>query len=312
MHSSSTPSSPNRSPRRVGGYALAFVGAIAITLGATGTTVAGIQDIQNLPLHNVDAGSSSAGCPDTVNDYWHFVITPNNGKYAFVTINLDIGGSMQSFSGSAIVPNGGQHDNVFVEVPADASYSELNDGDADITPSGDYQKFVLSHVCHGTGYTTTTTPTTTPTSVPCEDDPYCNETTTTVPEETTTTTVPEETTTTTVPEETTTTSIPEETTTTVPEATTTTTDATTTTTTTTASSIPDEPTTTVQSSSGPTTSLAAYPPIRVEAAGTPTTVVAQLPRTGSDGTKSFAVVGALLVLLGGALLIGTRRTLPID
>ena len=122
-----------------------------------------------LALNNQSAPAGT-DCPDALNDYWHFIIAPNSGGYAFVSITLNVGGTSYTFTGGQIIPNGIQTDNVFVAVPAGKTLGQvLASGStatisADSTPP-DNVKFVLSHLCDGSGPTTTTTiaPTTTTT-----------------------------------------------------------------------------------------------------------------------------------------------------
>ena len=127
---------------------LAAVGLI----GALGVGTAAADD--TLPLHN-NSASVGTDCPDSINDYWHFVVTPNNGTLEFDEIRLNIDGlGVVSFSGSDIIPNGSQLDNVFIQVPDGSSIDDLvlDDSEADII--GDVQPqslFNLSHVCDGTG-----------------------------------------------------------------------------------------------------------------------------------------------------------------
>ena len=66
-------------------------------------------------LHN-DEAETKNDCPSD-DSWWHFVLAPNNGQYAFTSMNLNIGGSTTLISGADIVANGGQTDNVFVAVP---------------------------------------------------------------------------------------------------------------------------------------------------------------------------------------------------
>jgi hypothetical protein len=83
------------------------------------------------------------------------VIGPNDGSLEFDEIRLNIDGlGVVSFSGSDIIPNGSQLDNVFIQVPDGATLDDLllTDSEADVI--GDVQpqsKFNLSHVCDGTG-----------------------------------------------------------------------------------------------------------------------------------------------------------------
>jgi hypothetical protein len=124
---------------------IGVVGALGIGIAAADGTLA---------LHNNTAGVGT-DCPDTINSYWHFVVTPNNGSLEFDEIRLNIDGvGVVAFSGSDIIPNGSQLDNVFIQVPSGSSLDDLllTDSEADII--GDVQassNFNLSHVCDGTG-----------------------------------------------------------------------------------------------------------------------------------------------------------------
>jgi hypothetical protein len=136
--------------------------------------------LTDLPLHN-DTADVEDDCPDTENDYWHFVVTPNNNTLEFVQIWLNIDGDQNNpipFTGAAIIPGGnGQVDNVFVMVPEGYELDDLSKDGAFAGIAGpvrDNSKFNLSHVCEGTPEDTTTS------SVQAE-------TTTTVQAETTTT-----------------------------------------------------------------------------------------------------------------------------
>lgn len=266
-----------RHPRTIIGVVLAFLGTIALSIGVSTGPVAGLDDTDFVPLSNSGADLRD-DCPVSVGDAWNFVIVPNDGTYAFVTISLNLGGTIVDFDGSAIVSNGGQADNVFVSVPSGYSLSDLQTfgSEAEITPGGAYSssggvQFVLSYLCDGEESTTTTT---------------VEETTTTVEE--TTTTVEE--TTTTV----------EETTTTVEE--TTTTEAETTTT------VAEETTTTFEVEDSTTTSVEVAPPTTTgTGSNSPTTVLTQLPKTGPGTTDTMLVLGALLLLVGGAMVLSSRR-----
>jgi len=82
---------------------------------------------ESVALHN-DTAQVGSDCPNSTGDWWHFVITPNNGSHAFESITLDIAGSQHDFAGGSIVPNGTQRDNVFVAVPDGHSATELRSG----------------------------------------------------------------------------------------------------------------------------------------------------------------------------------------
>ena len=100
-------------------------------------------------LHN-DEAETKNDCPSD-DAWWHFVLAPNNGQYAFTSMNLNIGGSTTLISGADIVANGGQTDNVFVAVPEGASLDDLRaaGSSAMVDPYSTKVKFVLSHVCKG-------------------------------------------------------------------------------------------------------------------------------------------------------------------
>ena len=142
-----------------------------------------------------------------------------------------------------------------------------------------------AHWCKAIVDSTTTTTIEETTTTVEETTTTIEETTTTVGEETTTT-VGEETTTT-VGEETTTT-VGEETTTTVVEGVTTTTDS---------------------ESGGPTTTtLVEITTTTDSASGAVTTTIAnELPRTGPDEVRAFMTIGALMMLMGGVLVLRSRR-----
>ena len=72
------------------------------------------------------------------------------------------------------------------------------------------------------------------------------------------------------------------------------------TTTTTTTTIP-----TLAASGGPTTTLLA-------ASDGPDPLIVELPKTGSGSSQPLALLGSVLVLLGGVMLLGTRRGLPLD
>jgi len=156
---------------------------------------------------------------------------------------------------------------------------------------------------------------------PATDAHYCKEveeeptttiqaTTTTQPEVTTTTTQPEVTTTT-QPEVTTTTQ-PEVTTTTQPEVTTTTQPEVTTTTaaptTTTESSVAESTTTSVQIAPPTTTTTTIAPTVpTVPPTTTAGSVSQELPRTGTDSARALMTFGSLMMLMGGVLVLRSRR-----
>jgi hypothetical protein len=122
------------------------LGVVAIS-GAAGATT-------TVALHN-NTAEEGTDCPDAINDYWHFVLTPNDGSLTFVTITLQLDGTTKTFPADGpIIPNGSQQDNVFVQVPAGFALDDLvtagSSAEAD-GPVGENTKFNLSHVCDGSG-----------------------------------------------------------------------------------------------------------------------------------------------------------------
>jgi hypothetical protein len=116
---------------------------------------------QNVLLHNNTSPNTDCPAdPESGVAYWHFVISPNNGTYTFVTITLKVGGQTFIFTGSDIIPNGVQHDNVFIAVPAGKTITDLElvGSSADITPNAPPpNEFNLSGTCPASGEGTTTT-----------------------------------------------------------------------------------------------------------------------------------------------------------
>jgi hypothetical protein len=168
------------------GSSLTFIAA-ATSAGASESVVAP-ANFNSIPLHN-NTASSGSDCPPGGAAYWHFVLTPNNGTSAFETITLNLGTETITFSGSQIVPNGTQTDNVFVAVPAGHALTDLVLEGSSATYTGAVpDQFNLSHVCPGTIPTTTTTeaPTTTTTEAPTTTTEAPTTTTTEAPTTTTT------------------------------------------------------------------------------------------------------------------------------
>ena len=150
-------------------FALTLAGLMLVGMSLTSGSPAAHAD-GNILLHNSTADATT-DCPDTVNAYWHFVLAPNDGSFAFVTLHLNIGGSVMDFSGSAIIKNGTQSDNIFIEVPSGHTLSELSttNSSADFSGTGTPNEFNLSSVCTGSATataTSTATATATNTSVP--------------------------------------------------------------------------------------------------------------------------------------------------
>jgi len=136
---------------------LTFLGLVALMGALVGVVVAGTASgvtTTTVDLHN-NTAETGTDCPDTINDYWHFVLTPNNGSLAFVTITLNLDGTTKTFpTDGAIIPNGSQQDNVFVQVPTGFSLADLETTGSSAEVSGPVDantKFNLSHVCDGTG-----------------------------------------------------------------------------------------------------------------------------------------------------------------
>ncbi|MGA1723707.1 MAG: hypothetical protein ACO4B6_07170, partial [Ilumatobacteraceae bacterium] len=125
--------------------ATTMIGAGVLGLGGVAQAAT-----ESVDLHNASAQVGS-DCPNSTGDWWHFVITPNNGSHEFTSITLNVAGTSRTFSGGAIVGNGSQRDNVFVAVPAGYSADDLRAGgsSAEITDAARRTKFVLSHVCIG-------------------------------------------------------------------------------------------------------------------------------------------------------------------
>ena len=140
---------------------------------------------QQVALHN-DTADLGTDCPDETNDYWHFIIAPNNGTYHFVSIHLVVDGTGYDFSAwSSILKNGSQEDNVFVQVPAGKTL-------ADIEKTGSYAvmtpdtpaptNFTLSHLCDGTPVDTTAGTTSPETTSPDTTSPDTTSPDTTSPD----------------------------------------------------------------------------------------------------------------------------------
>ena len=292
--------------RRVVGVLAVFAG-LAMVLGSLVGPSPVAADGYVIDLNNQTANAGTP-CPDTVYDYWHFVITPNSGGYAFVSITLNIGGTTSTFSGAQIIPNGSQTDNVFIKVPAGKTLGQLLESgstaviSAASAPAANV-KYVLSHTCDGNGPSTTTTtttiaPTTTTTIAPTTTTTIAPTTTTTIAPTTTTTIAP--TTTTTIAPTTTTTIAPTTTTTIAPTTTSTTATVLVTTTTELAS---EGPTTTTD----PSTTLATTTTL-LASEGPTTTVGRGLPITGNgQASGSLLLLGFLLMGIGSVVLVLSRR-----
>lgn len=117
--------------------------------------------LHNPGLDPSDEQNIGDDCPNTTGDYWHFILSPNQGR-AFVSIHLVLNGVGFDFPGDGpIIPNNGpQWDNVFVELPDGFEFTDLDSGSA--TYTGDpVNNFNISHFCIGDGDdgTETTDPT---------------------------------------------------------------------------------------------------------------------------------------------------------
>ena len=256
-----------------GGLGATLSGLLLLTVLLVPATAA--TSVATIALHN-NTAESSHDCPDDGAAYWHFVLAPNNGGSSFVSITLNLGSETVTFSGSQIVPNGSQTDNVFVAVPAGHELTDLQIEGSSATYTGvTATQFNLSHVCEG-GAATTTTTTGAPTTTTTEAS-----TTTTAAPTTTTTEAPATTTTT---QASTTTTAGETTTTTAPMA--------------------------VAVSTSSTSSTAA--PAATNGArvlgesATQTVSGASLPVTGS-GSGLLVTLGAMLTVGGLALVLIARR-----
>jgi hypothetical protein len=265
----------------------ALVAALALVT-ASGFVVPTARADGVIPLHNATAPAGT-DCPAGGAAYWHFVLAPNGGGYSFTSITLAFGdGTSATVTGSAIIPNKAQTDNVFVAVPAGRALTDLvtTGSSAAYIGAGTPNQFNLSHVCPGTVPPTTpptteppTTPPTTeppttlPTTEPATTEPATTEPATTEPAKTEpATTEPATTAETTIP-----------------------------------GSVfpPTTPPTTV----APTTPTTGVPSVTTttvagQTAG-PTTTAAALPTTGGTGTTT--AIGAALALAAGAVMTLTAR-----
>jgi hypothetical protein len=130
---------------------LALVGALVGVAAGTGSAVTPT----NLPLHNNTALPETEDCPDTVHDFWHFVVTNNSGAIVFEKITLNLGTDTFEFPGDGpIIQNAGQLDNVFVQVPFGFEVTDLLTLNSSADVSGgvtEQSLFNLGSVCVGTG-----------------------------------------------------------------------------------------------------------------------------------------------------------------
>lgn len=110
------------------------------------------RSTQRIALHNDRAGVED-DCPDTESDWWHFVIAPNGDTHSFRKITLRLAGESVQFEQIDMWDNNGQWDNVFIMVPSDYELESLGKSGsmAEISPESGPVRFVLSHLCRGTG-----------------------------------------------------------------------------------------------------------------------------------------------------------------
>ena len=134
------------------------VGPPADATQPTVVTTTTIAATKSIGLHNNTAGAAT-DCPAGGAAYWHFVLAPNNGSSAFVSITLHLASDVVTFSGAQIIKNGSQSDNVFVAVPAGHTLTDLVVAGSSATYTGSTpNKFNLSSTCEcTTGATTTST-----------------------------------------------------------------------------------------------------------------------------------------------------------
>jgi hypothetical protein len=275
------------------GGSLGFVGAVAGADPTGGNALTAVTS--TIPAGSIELNNSSASaqtdCPDDGFAYWHFILAPNNGTFAFTEIHLELAvppagpNDLVTFSGAAIVPNGSQLDNVFVAVPAGHTLDDIvienHQSYAFFTGSGTPTNFTLSHTCEGVVPTTATTSTTTPPTT----KPTTTSTSTSTTSTSTTSTSTTSTSTTSTSTSTTSTST---TSTTVPSTTTT------------------APSTTTTPSVAPTTAAQVLGTVQTQPEAAAVETAGELPFTGSN--VGLMVVSGLCVLAGGAALVAIART----
>ncbi len=277
------------------GLALAIAGGCLAIGGLIGAGATSAQPVptQQVDLHN-NTAEAGTDCPDAVDDYWHFIISPNNGTYHFVSMHLYVDGVAYDFSAwTTIIKNGSQEDNVFVKVPAGKTLADLQMADPNNAANKSYAlvtpntpapgNFNLSHLCDGNPVDTTSPDTTSPdTTSPDTTSPDTTSPDTTAPD----TTAPD----TTSPD----TTSPD---TTAPDTTSPDTTA------------PDTtaPDTTAPDTTAPNTTTSdtggegneSIPSTSQGSGG-------NLPDTGSDGS-SLVMLGAFMVVVGLAMATMSRR-----
>ncbi len=270
------------------GGSLGFVGAVAgadPNAGNVATAVTSTVPAGSIELNN-SAATAGPDCPDDGVAYWHFILAPNNGTFAFTEIHLELAvapsgpNDLVTFSGTQLVPNGTQHDNIFVAVPAGHTLDDIviegHRSYAFYSGSGTPANFTLSHTCAGVVPTTATTSSSTSTT-----------TSTTTPSTTTSSS------------------------TTSTSSTTTSSSSTTTSTSTTSTTTPSSPTSTTPTTTTPPTTTP--PTTAAEVLGTVQTqpeaaaveASGELPFTGSN--VALMVVSGLCVLAGGGALVAMAR-----
>ena len=76
------------------------------------------------------------------------MLVPNNDKTSFTSVTLVVAGEVFTFAGDDLVLNAGQTDNVFIEVPAGYSLTDLEAEGSYANYSGQTPiSFNLSGVC---------------------------------------------------------------------------------------------------------------------------------------------------------------------
>jgi len=151
---------------------LFVVGATSMLLGASVASATEAPPASTIPLHNATA-ETGEDCPPGDGAYWHFILAPNKGGSAFTAITLDLGSDTIVASGAAILPNGGQTDNVFVAVPTGHELDDLElDGSFATYTGTTPTKFNLSHVCEGASQPAVEEP---PVEEPPVDEPPAEE-----------------------------------------------------------------------------------------------------------------------------------------
>jgi LPXTG-motif cell wall-anchored protein len=130
---------------------LAAAGMVAVAVIGVAAPASAGSPSNTIPLNNATAAGST-DCPSTGGPYWHFVLAPNNGTFSFVSITLNLGGpGTVTFSGSQIIPNGTQTDNVFVQVPTGKLLTSLQTSGSFATYNSTTgrapNRFNLSSVC---------------------------------------------------------------------------------------------------------------------------------------------------------------------